>query len=169
MNKEKVVSYRPAWESQFTWIKKDKNPNSAFCKVSQVSFRIDNPGLSQVKTHGNTKAHKDKETLLSGKISQRVLASKGNVISLSEESLTLSFPDQVVNVETSQAFDTVSSNLSFASTNGNNDKVRRMFPDFQIAKDFHQAKTKIKYDTICSCPLCTEIGDRRFHWSTFYI
>ena len=56
-----------------------------------VSFRIDNSGLSQVKTHGNTKAHKDKENLLSGKISQRVLVSKNNGISLSEENLTLSF------------------------------------------------------------------------------
>ena len=91
MNKKKIVSYRPAWESQLTWIKKDKNPNSAFCKVCQVSFRIDNSGLSQVKKHGNTKAHEEKETLLSGKTSQRVFVSKDNGISLSEESLTLSF------------------------------------------------------------------------------
>ena len=104
MNKKKLVSYRPAWESQFTWIKKDKNPNSAFCNVCQVSFRINNSGLSQVKTHGCTKGHKDKETLFSTKISQRVLVSKDNEISLSEESLTLSFTDQVLNAETLQTF-----------------------------------------------------------------
>ena len=45
MNKKTVVSYSPAWESQFTWIKKDKNPKFAFCEVSQVSFQIDNSGL----------------------------------------------------------------------------------------------------------------------------
>ena len=63
MNKKKVVSYRPTWESQFIWIKKDKNSNSTFCEVCQVSFRIDNSGLSQVKTHGITKAHKNKTRL----------------------------------------------------------------------------------------------------------
>ena len=141
MNKRKVVSYRPALESQFTWIKRDKNPNSAFCKMYQVSFRIDNSGLSQVKTHRNTKAHKDKETLLSGKTSQRVLVSKDNGTSLSEESLTLSFADQVVNAETLQALDTVSCNHLFPSTNRNNNKLRRTSPDSQIAKGFHQAET----------------------------
>ena len=91
MNKKKVISYRPAWEIQLTSIKKDKNPNRAFCKVYHVSFRIDNSGLSQVNRHGNAKADKDKETLLSGKTSQRVFVSKDNGISLSEKSLTLSF------------------------------------------------------------------------------
>ena len=145
MNKKKVVSYHPAWESQFTWIKQDKNRNNTFCKACQVSFRIDNSGLSQVKTRESTKAHKDKETLLSGKTSQRVLVSKDNQISLSQEGLTLSFADQVVNAETLQVLDTVSSNHSFASRNRNNNKLRRMFPDFQTAKNFHQAETKAKY------------------------
>ena len=145
MNKKKV-SYHPAWESQFTWIKQNKNPNNAFCEACQVSFRIDNSGLSQVKTRESTKAHKDKETLLSEKTSQRVLVSKDNRISLSEESLTLSFADQVVNAETLQALDTVSSNHSLASRNRNNNKLRkRMFPDSQTAKSFHQAETKTKY------------------------
>ena len=90
MNQKKVLSYRPAWESQNTWIKRDKNPNRAFCKVCQVSFWIDNSSLSQVKTHGSTEAHKGKETLLSGKTSQSVLVSKDNGISLSRESFTLS-------------------------------------------------------------------------------
>lgn len=132
MNKKKV-SYHPAWESQFTWIKQNKNPNNAFCEACQVSFRIDNSGLSQVKTRESTKAHKDKETLLSEKTSQRVLVSKDNRISLSEESLTLFFADQVVNAE--QALDTVSSNHSFASTNGNN-KLRKCFQISRLQKVF---------------------------------
>ena len=98
-----------------------------------------------MKTRESTKAHKDKETLLSEKTSQRVLVSKDNRISLSEESLTLSFADQVVNAETLQALDTVSSNHSLASRNRNNNKLRRMFPDSQTAKSFHQAETKTKY------------------------
>ena len=98
-----------------------------------------------MKTRGSIKAHKDKETLLSGKTSQRILVSKENRLSLSEESLTLSFADQVLNAETLQALNTVSSNHSFASTNGNNDKLRRMFPDSQTAKSFHRVETKTKY------------------------
>ena len=114
MNKRKEVSYRPAGESQFTWIKKDKNSNSAFCKVWQVFFQINNSGLSQVEAHGNTKAQKDKEPLLSGKTSERVLISKGNEINLSEE--RSSFTDQVVKAETLQALYTVSSNHRQAQT-----------------------------------------------------
>ena len=98
-----------------------------------------------MKTHGSTQPHKDKETSLSGKTSQRVLVSKDNGISLSEKSLTLSFADQFLNAETLQVLDTVSSNHSFASTNGNNDKLRIMFPDSQIARSFHQTETKTKY------------------------
>ena len=98
-----------------------------------------------MKTYGNTKAHTDKESLSSGKIPQRVLVSKDNETSLSEKSFTLSFAHQVVNAETFQAFDTVSSNHSFASTNGNNDKVRRIFSDSQIAKGFHQVESKPKF------------------------
>ena len=55
------------------------------------------------------------------------------------------FADQVVNAETLQALDTVSSNHLLASTNGNNDELRRMFPDSQIGISFHQEKTKTKY------------------------
>ena len=108
MNKKKVVSYRPAWESQFTWIKKDKNPNSAFCNVPSILSNRQFWFISSEDTW-KTKAHKDKETLLSGKTSQRVFVSKDNGISLSEESLTLSCADQVLNAETLQALDTVSS------------------------------------------------------------
>ena len=42
-----------------------------------------------------------------GKTSQRVFISKDNGISLSEESLTLSFADQVVNAEALPTLDTV--------------------------------------------------------------
>ena len=84
------------------------------------------------------------------------LFQKDNGISLSEESLTLSFADQVLNAETLQALDTLSSNHSFASTNENNNKLRRMFPDSQIAKKFSLIGDKNQvYDTVWSLPLCT--------------
>ena len=38
MNKKKVVSYHPAWESQFTWIEKDKTQTVDFVMCAQYPF-----------------------------------------------------------------------------------------------------------------------------------
>ena len=145
MNKRKV-KYRSTWESQFDWVKKDKDENCAFCKVCLLSFRIDNSGVSQVKAHGKTSSHNENERLKAGKTSQRVLCSNSNAaIALSAHSLTFSPSEQVVNAETLQALDIVQSNYSFASSNSDNDKFRRMFPDSAIAKSYQQAESKTKY------------------------
>ena len=50
---KKKVSYRSSWESDFTWIQKDKDSSNAYCIVCNSSFRIDNSGLSQVKAHAS--------------------------------------------------------------------------------------------------------------------
>lgn len=98
-SKNKKVSYRPAWEREFSWVQKDNKPEYAYCKVCESSFRINNSGLSQVRTHSKTQSHKEKESLKSGKTSQRVLVSKDNELSVSSQSLTFSFYEQVVNAE----------------------------------------------------------------------
>ena len=147
MIKRKKVRYRTAWESQFSWIKKDQTEGQAYCRVCKSSFRIDNSGISQVKAHSSTNSHKEKERLLSGKTSQRVLVipENSNIISLSQESSSLSFSDQILNAEILEALHVVDSNHSFASTNGDNDKFRRQFPDSKIAASYQQGETKTKY------------------------
>ena len=58
------------------------------------------------KTHASTASHKEKERLLSGKTSQRVLVTKeNNNVVLSEESSAMSFGDQVLHAEILRALD----------------------------------------------------------------
>ena len=144
---KKKVSYRSSWESDFTWIQKDKDSSNAYCKVCNSSFRIDNSGLSQVKAHASADSHKKKVQLLAGKTSQRVIVSTSrNNLSLSSTTSVLLTPeDEVVKAETLQALDYVSSNYSFASAKNDSEKFRRMFPDSKIAEAYQQGETKIKY------------------------
>ena len=145
MSKNKV-SYRPCWESNYSWIKKDKNAGQAYCSICKTSFRIDNSGLSQVKSHAKSAGHTAKEQLLEGKTNQRVLVSaSNNTVSLSSSTITFSFEEQVLRAETIQALDCVYSNYSFSSTNNDRDKFKAMFPDSKIAESFKQGETKTKY------------------------
>ena len=143
---KKKVSYR-SWESDFTWIQKDKDSSNAYCKVCNSSFRIDNSGLSQLKAHASADSHKKKVQLLAGKTSQRVIVSTSrNNLSLSSTTSVLLTPeDEVVKAETLQALDYVSSNYSFVSAKNDSEKFRRMFPDSKIAEAYQQGETKIKY------------------------
>ena len=113
---KKKVSYRSCWENDYSWIKKDKNCGYAYCSSCRSSFRIDNSGLSQVKTHASSASHKAKEQLLDGKTSQRVLVStSSNTMSLSSGMIKFTLEEQVLRAETLQALDCVESNYSFSS------------------------------------------------------
>ena len=98
------------------WIKKDKNCGYAYCSTCRSSFRIDNSGLSQVKTHASSASRKAKEELFDGKTSQRVLVStSSNTMSLSSGMIKFTLEEQVLRAETLQALDCVESNYSFSS------------------------------------------------------
>ena len=99
-----------------------------------------------MKAHASTASHKEKERLLSGKTSQQVLVTKkNNNVVLSEESSAMSFGDQVLHAEILQTLDVVESNYSFASTNGDNELYRGMFPYSKIAQNYQMSETKTKY------------------------
>ena len=146
-NAKRKVSYKKSWEDEFKWITQSKEEGKAYCSYCKTAFKIDNSGKSQIKHHESTDIHEKNEKRLSGKTSQRVLTTQGasNTIGLSQESTVLSFADQVLNAEILEALDVVESNHSFASTNGDNNKVRRQFPDSKIANSYHQGETKTKY------------------------
>ena len=112
----------------------------AYCKICLKSFRIDNSGLSQVKSH--EKCHKRGETLSSKRTFE--IGQKGQ-ISLSKSSFVLTPEDQVVEPEILQALHMVNKNLSFASSKEDSERFHAMFPDSLIAKFYAMADTKSQY------------------------
>ena len=48
------------WEEEFSWVKKSKDADCAYCKLCNKSFRIDSGGMAQVKSHQRSKSHKEK-------------------------------------------------------------------------------------------------------------
>ena len=53
--------------------------------------------------------------------------------------------DQILNAEISHAPNMVDKNHSFSSANGDSDRLKKMFPDSQIAAKYSQEETKSKY------------------------
>ena len=53
--------------------------------------------------------------------------------------------DQILNAEILHALNMVDKNHSFSSANGDSDRLKKMFPDSQIAAKYSQEETKSKY------------------------
>ena len=86
--------------------------------------------------------------LLKSQRSQRtfVKSTQENAMIMSEPSSSLTLEEQVIRAETIfQALKCVDSNLSFASANGDGDRINTMFPDSKIAEKYNQNETKLKY------------------------
>ena len=112
----------------------------AYCKICVKYFRIDNSGLSQVKSH--EKCDKLGQTLLSNQRTYQI-GQKGQ-IRLSKSSFVLTREDQVAKAEILQALHMVNKNLLFASKE-DIERFRAMFPDSMIAKSYSMADTKSQY------------------------
>ncbi len=57
------TTYCPAWEETYKWISKDSNGDlsKAYCMYCKKTFKIDNSGYSQVKSHAESESHKKLE------------------------------------------------------------------------------------------------------------
>lgn len=59
MSSKRSTKYNSAWESQFKWLKPDKESVfSAFCELCKKTFKIDGSGISQVKVHEKGERHR---------------------------------------------------------------------------------------------------------------
>ena len=83
---------------------------------------------------------------LKNKKSQRVFASSSHVQILSNNQNVLTYDEQVIRAEIFQALKCIESNLSFASSNGDNQRFKLISPDSKIARNCSQHKTKMKYN-----------------------
>ena len=118
---------------------------SAYCRICLKSFKINNSGVGQLKSH--SKCHesgKRKETALNWK-NQRMLVSGDRAeLGLSKKnSLVLSTKEAMMKAEILQALHMVEKNHSFASAKGDSDRFKLMFPDSTIAKGYQQSDSKV--------------------------
>ena len=112
----------------------------AYCRICLKSFRIDNCGLSQVKSH--ERCHKPGQTLSNQRTFE--IGQKGQ-ISLSKSLFVLTLEDQVAKADILQALHVVNKNLLFAALKEDSERFRPMFPDSMIAKSYSVADTKSQY------------------------
>ena len=83
------TKYCNKWEKTYPWHGKvNQDEYSAYCKLCLKSFRIDNSGISQVKSHA--KCHKAGESMSNQRTFE--VGQKGDV-SLSNNSIILSPED----------------------------------------------------------------------------
>lgn len=64
------TSYSTDWQKSFKWLRKCSDRASASCKICDLEFKIDNGGLSQVKSHAKSKKHLTLSTTLAGQSTQ---------------------------------------------------------------------------------------------------
>lgn len=143
MASKSKTSYSSKWEEQFSWLRKSTDADCAYCKLCNKSFRIDGGGISQVKSHQRARTHADKERHRDS--SQRTFVTSGKSVNLSSGSLTLTHEESVVKAEILQALQYVEANYSFASAKKDTERFRTMFPDSEIARNYQQGETKIRY------------------------
>ena len=135
------TSYCKKWEETYAWLSPvNTDKFMAYCKICLKSFRIDNIGLSQVKSH--EKCHKPGQTLSNQRTFE--IGQKGQ-ISLSKSSFVLTPEDQVAKAEILQALHMMNKNLSFASSKKDSERILAMFPDSMIAKSYFMADTKSQF------------------------
>ncbi|KAG4072228.1 hypothetical protein HA402_005950 [Bradysia odoriphaga] len=159
--------YSSDWEKSYKWLKKSSDSGMAACKICNLTFRIDNSGLCQVKSHEKSKKHITSSDTLAGKNSQntfrvgsngevemtkgkQLITDSGLSIFLTQNFLNsgrhfLSDEDKILSAEIYWALKCVHSGFSFASNQGNNELFRKMFPDSNIASNFKMSKTKCNY------------------------
>ena len=136
------ISYSIKWEDQFWWLRKAKEPDSAICSLCNKTFRIDGGGLAQVKSHQESKSHREKESIDPNQRTFVIGAKKS--ITLSSDKLSLTTEEIIQRTEIVQALKFVDSNYSFSSACDESDSFRVMCPDSDIAKNNHQGATEIK-------------------------
>ena len=139
------TSYSLKWEEDFSWLKKLKDVDCAHCKLCNKSFRIDGGGIAQVKPHQRSKSHKDKENISSGSSKQRTFIVGSKTVNLSPGTFVLTLEESVVKAEILQALQYVECNYSFASAEKESKRFKTIFPDSEIAKNYRQGETKVRY------------------------
>ena len=141
-----LTKYQSSWEKQFSWVERDPKSNHyANCNICGKSIKI-SAGVTQLIQHSRSVTHIENEAKF--KKQCRFGEIEGNLAIQAptcSKSKVLSTEEQVLRAEIIRCIDIVDSNCSFSSADSDNDKYKKMFPDSNIAKGYHQKRTKVKY------------------------
>ena len=141
------TTYNDAWEKEFDFLTPGKNLFYAHCTMCNAEIKIQSGGIADVKRHVKSKKHSQHESKPGDTASQNEGNESFPTATDANNNLVIKLTpnDEVLKAETLQALKVVNSNYSFASCADDGDRFREMFPDSQIAKKYHQSKTKVSY------------------------
>ena len=118
----------------------------AHCKLFNKSFRIDGGGNAQVKSHQRSRSHKDRENISSGSSNQTKCIVGSKTVNFSPGTFALTQEEIFVQAEIFQALQYVEWNYSSASAAKDSEKFKAMFPGSEIAQNYKQGETKVRYN-----------------------
>ena len=98
-----ISKYQKAWEKDLSYVRTD--PQSAYCGICLKSFKINNSGLGQLKSHSKCrKSGKRKKTALNWKNQRALVSGDRAEMRLSKKnSLVLSTKEAILKAEILQA------------------------------------------------------------------
>lgn len=67
------TTFSSEWQESYRWLRKCSDKFSAKCAICNLTFRIDNAGLCQVKSHEKSKKHVASTNILAGNSSQSTI------------------------------------------------------------------------------------------------
>ena len=140
--------YKKAWEDPFPWISPvQSDKRSASCSICLKTFRIDNSGIGQVKSHARSHESGTKKNVAANWKNQRTFmhGEKGMAAMSTPKKLNLTDKDKIKKAELIQALHIVDKNISFSSAKNDNARFKLMFPDSAIAQGYEQSDTKVQY------------------------
>ena len=103
-------------------------------------------GVTKLRSHAQTPKHKD--NVKRDKKPSRFCVAQGGISSVSVTTKLLKLlttEDPVLRAEVIRCLDVVDCSLPFHSSNTDNEKYSRMFPDTEIVKCYQQKENKVKY------------------------
>ncbi|XP_066933369.1 uncharacterized protein [Clytia hemisphaerica] len=133
------TEYNPAWEEKFIWITKDSDVTKAHCKFCKKSFKINNRGENQVKSHADSDTHKKHAGLY--KNQKRFVAGTAN---LSSGTFTLSSQDEILRAEAVHSLFYVNRNIPYSCSTEQTEIFKSIFP-CELLKSFTCGATKMSY------------------------
>ena len=138
------VKFQSSWQKSRPWLKPQKDKvHYAVCTVCDTELDI-SAGICQVSNHEKRRKHIQNVQRMAGQ-STFSFSSGNTALILSNKTKVLTVEEQVLKAEIVRCLDIIDSNVSFMSSDNDNDKYVRMFPDSDIAKSYQQKRLKVKY------------------------
>ena len=125
-----TCKYQKSWEKDYPWVSSVRTDlQSAYCGICLKSFKINNSGVGQLKSHSKChKSGKRKETTLNWKNQWTLVSGDNAELGLSKKnSLVLLTKEAILKAEILQALHMVEKNHSFSSAKGDSDRFKLMF------------------------------------------